>query len=1379
MNLKRLASKVQSYTDLIIYRIITTILITMLALPAPYLINNIQQAHAIDTSVPEEELDSSIDVATRFNEIIREYEENLSGLPVDKNMILDSFYLLPQNFQKLTNKLGQPRLRVTSRWNASIKLITTKAHTQNTTVTSAIDQMEFISGANYETNSSYGKSVLNCPKNEDCFLRITTKDKNFHLNDILVKVSHAVAYGNYLVFSFKEGYDNETQKAKLGFIDLALYESHLGNEAIPVGEIEVKDLKSSIESLEVVDNQISINGGQGTINKQELKLLSDLHSVHFNFQAGLVNPTEVKGTLPLARSFEQLATKLYKNHEAELASQSSNGKKAMADIRSAYEKMVKELSVNEKKSTQHLKLTEDLKSERFSGDQIIANSSALISIAKKNNQFKSDKYKDHLEESNLFIQNLNKSSTLKSALVGSKSQLQQQNRFFFALRKLGMKAMAPKPQASKAIRSAITSIVGRMAKVVGKDGKGFIHKVAKSPLTTIGLISGAVIGVFAPEAYVSALNAGIDMTSSVLSYFKQVVYNGYGQTFGKAVVNVSNVINPFTLWDSFAAQYINEDQLRKTGIFLTAFIPSLFAALMGWYYTNNGYKLLRDARKPDFKGFTQTISDIIDEDLNELSRAQEERNRSVSKSASKYSEEDTKRVQAHIKAAEMRKKQEFDNSKLVKGYRASIGRAVNKVKSLLSSKELKEDKPKEVERNTWWAIKKFGFSTALFKRSMTDFIDAWNDYAGLRGTCFQFATFNVKRVKVPFFIRFNPVKCSMRALYPRFFKTAIQNEEHLTLPTKLNGGLDGLLPTLTRMLGPTVERLNAFPFDHISPKVQEHDKYQEAVSQFEDDIVNIETTIGDYALKATLEALSRNLKSDKELLELYLSPKGVAKITSETIVNLNSRNKTFFRLYYDSLTEAVMQKVMNKISQEMDSSMFEEATSSSFANFLTKHKMKKVAQKIVKTGEVSAKDYKALKELIISYSYSRGISHLQELDLPNSAEELHQMIDKEAKNPKHEEYAKKGSSFFMRKMPNIVSKRLKHNFTAYLDPTQNGQMNRIATVRRKRQDPHAVSRAMKSETTDMFVTLPIDLAYVMWLSAGIEDPANPLKPIQDVENGANSVYYGSRMMFYSGFISGIISSQMGSAWVKLQQDAFNDDAGNFGKIPKKKDADRSFLRWWVKQYYSPENSMAINYKRSATIAWQNMPNALPNIALWKLLFLGRIDLEAVVLGYSLTFITPLAAFFYKVEQAFELASFYDAKDIPEELIGHPLAQEYIEKESHKRRVKYNIARDILLNPVAEVLGQAQYVSNDLGSRGMLRGLMPDGILPTEHIITAAYELAQETQGMPVVGEAAQGFYESCVDILTNGNPEISEVPDAVKDYINSKYPEYPAASGGN
>jgi hypothetical protein len=135
------------------------------------------------------------------------------------------------------------------------------------------------------------------------------------------------------------------------------------------------------------------------------------------------------------------------------------------------------------------------------------------------------------------------------------------------------------------------------------------------------------------------------------------------------------------------------------------------------------------------------------------------------------------------------------------------------------------------------------------------------------------------------------------------------------------------------------------------------------------------------------------------------------------------------------------------------------------------------------------------------------------------------------------------------------------------------------------------------------------------------------------------------------------------------------------------------------------------------------------------------------MGYA-TSALPIAAYFRKMEQGFETAANYDAKDFPTELWDHPDVQAYIQKRAAYRRVKFNLWRDFLLNPAFEAFGNVTVTPTSThGTRGWLRALLPGDRLPEEYIIDGTRGLVESTKDIPGVNKLASGLNNACEKLL--------------------------------
>jgi hypothetical protein len=277
---------------------------------------------------------------------------------------------------------------------------------------------------------------------------------------------------------------------------------------------------------------------------------------------------------------------------------------------------------------------------------------------------------------------------------------------------------------------------------------------------------------------------------------------------------------------------------------------------------------------------------------------------------------------------------------------------------------------------------------------------------------------------------------------------------------------------------------------------------------------------------------------------------------------------------------------------------------------------------------------------------------------------------------------------------------LKADLVEKLDSTNNRQVKRILVVQKQANKPQAMARAVRAMIASNLVDKPLELMFTFVCMAGIT--SGLLQPIQTEMFSDNSWFYLSRMVFSNGFIYGVISAVFADIWMKLQMDDLNE--GRFDNVPTGKDAEGGFFKYWFKQTFkNPENGLWRNQMHNMKIIWANMKAAFTTMLTVNLITLGRFDLDSYIVGYMFAYFTPLSGFALKLEQGFELASSYFAKDFPEKLRAHPRAQEYINKTIGRKRLLFNFFYKTYENVLGYLmLNFQQMTTPEYGSRSFSR-----------------------------------------------------------------------------
>ena len=163
------------------------------------------------------------------------------------------------------------------------------------------------------------------------------------------------------------------------------------------------------------------------------------------------------------------------------------------------------------------------------------------------------------------------------------------------------------------------------------------------------------------------------------------------------------------------------------------------------------------------------------------------------------------------------------------------------------------------------------------------------------------------------------------------------------------------------------------------------------------------------------------------------------------------------------------------------------------------------------------------------------------------------------------------------------------------------------------------------------------------------------------------------------------------------------------------------------------------------ICYANMRAALVTYLVFNIIALGRFDLDMYLFSYLMIYLTPLTGFSVKLEQGFELASYYYARHIPKELLGHPEAQKYLNKRIGKARISFNLVYKLYENILGYFIGALETLQTaSLGPRALAR-LLFGGLTPTEHVVLAMEKVADAAGAVPGVVPVIN----ACEHVLTH------------------------------
>lgn len=1162
--------------------------------------------------------------------------------------------------------------------------------------------------------------------------------RNHPLKEIMIDVEFLTRIGPFIVFTRKGSYNNASKTQTLSFIDLDRYEPLIGRESgLPVFEIP---LGEKVQSLRTNGDHLEING-QPHLSGEDLESFSKLLDGYVNAQANLSDPSRLAGALILAENLAHYLEAFARNFSpGELSKaegeENANVKKLLVKMPELQKELAAGLERIKQREVPKSTFLNGLKKRFLSGQKVVGLANDSLN---KNSKHLSEEQLTELER---FNANLRSTVNFDETIAATNRTMRAQRSISGAISKFQGYLFALNPDAPNVIKAALINAAIHMKSIVSNS---------KNPL-----IAGPrrVISPVAKWVGKQDLLAYAGMYGFLaLGFFPEQAAGVYG-AFAQSAEWLFRVLNPLTVIPAVDQAYIAGGMLTKTIIGFSG-IGATLATLVGFYHvTQNVVRLVIDMRRPDYPGFVTRQSRIADLYYEGLSKREAER-RDLPEG---YSAEDDVRIKEYFR---LLFEERFPRDARREAERRARIERQQKLEELRVFAEADAGgldivkKPIDLDsahgRTLGWALRTFIFSYASYSQTALDYSAFWNSYSGLRYSTFEFFRANILGSQIPIFVKPKLDGAFVRLVYPRFFSTTVKSgETRLNLPTKLNGGTESIAQILGRWVNNAINVANP----NVGwAKVKQRLK---AVNEFEESVLDLEADVERQVTSAALRAFTRYSYSDEALSKLY-SLTGVDSIASRTLAELSFRDRAFIFKYFDSVFSEVMRRLLQaKLGAALTAPGNEECLSN-LCGQVSKRlsaELENLATQLRNEGEIPEASLDVLKELVVANFQSTQLADPKRMNLRFSDDEIRNVLVAVESDAAIFDSAKKAAEASLASASNLI-RNGKFEFIGYLDPTHNASMRRYAVVERQRKDPQAMSRAVRQELTSIFATMPIDLFYTALLSAGITD--GPLKPIQDEMFGPTAIMYASRMKFYNGIVTGTALGLLSNAWLTLQENEMMEKQGHYDHLPTKEDAKRSFFFYLVKMFMSKENSLTKAYRRNMEISWHNLPAAMPNISLLHLGALGRLDVSMTLMGYLLGFFTPYSAMLYKLEQAFELAAYYDAKDIPREWLVHPAAQAYLQKATQIRRIKFNLVRDLFLNPIGTFIGDAENLGTATGgSRAMLRSIL-GGTLPDEALINGAHHMADALKEVPGVNKIASGAAHLCDSLLGADNPEWTKV----------------------
>ncbi len=470
----------------------------------------------------------------------------------------------------------------------------------------------------------------------------------------------------------------------------------------------------------------------------------------------------------------------------------------------------------------------------------------------------------------------------------------------------------------------------------------------------------------------------------------------------------------------------------------------------------------------------------------------------------------------------------------------------------------------------------------------------------------------------------------------------------------------------------------------------------QSLREAEAKLLPVEAEIQKVVLQRAFGALLRHIDTPDDLKKFF-ETNGVDSITDETIYQLSAKHRSFFQLYFWRLQEEVT------------------------ANFLrgtlgTEAELKNLSSESLEKIKCSPLEAEAYVEAFLA-------NH------PDFEAEISTQVDN---NEKRVERA-------------LINFNLKT--VRKLDSKENRQVARMKLAERQMANPQAMARAVRATKAAIMVDKPLELVMRFVLLAAID--TGIMVPMHDEMFSENAWFYLGRYPFLTGYVVALIQGVLADIWMKIQTDAKNE--GTFGEVPEGEDAKMSFLQWYKRQtFHNPQNRWWENQKYNTAIVFANMKAALVTYLVTNLLTLGRFDLDTYFTGYLLYYLTPLMGFSMMIEQGFEFASFYYAKDIPKKYRNHPEVEKYLNSRIGYARIWFNLYYKIYENFSGLLLDALQTIQTTAnGTRAFARILL-FGYTPTELVGNSLDAVGDTLKNVPGARFCAKALRKLVTNKYTDG-----------------------------
>lgn len=863
-------------------------------------------------------------------------------------------------------------------------------------------------------------------------------------------------------------------------------------------------------------------------------------------------------------------------------------------------------------------------------------------------------------------------------------------------RKLGARLQLLWQRLTLPNRDAPAKISQALAMVRAGSVQGGLREILQKPAVRYGLplASAALLGAVYPESTLQYLYQSLDLTRTVMETMLLK-----GQNIGVIASEASQatvgwVVQPHQVYDA----YFSADKLPKTLVGLSAIVGSLYITLGLPHIMTNSVSLFKDLGKVHF--LTESDSGV--------SRLELFKKWFIAR--------ENQRKQNYLK---MLSNAESERSHSHHQFTAEDDAEVKKIFQELGIERPEVQQEVERQNQTWkerffskirnWPLlerlsQKNETQIVNFRQALGHFLFG---YASLTLSGFTYTQIWNAWFAFRSFL-FKPSIWMTYLMYPKFMTTALRGASikkgaDLVVPSDWNGGNRGWLDEISlRWKGRS---------DLARTQL-------ELLRSWEDKIIAIESRVREVAIRKAYQAMIGWMRDHDRLKTWINHYPNATHVSAEQLEALTREQRLVFRIYSEELFNQSMTRFLSRLIESRGG-----ATPSD--RELTPQR---------------------LKELSLEYIDSLQIESVNVSEWVNDVDRGGALFSEVQLEARERLFSSRAESAQIALRDYVLSK---------INPEANRQVSRLMAVQRQMQNPLAMARAIRSMIASNVVDKPMELMLTFLCFATVSQGF--LMPIQDEMFGPNSWFYLSKYIFSTGYLSSVITGVLADTWMKLQQDELHND--QFGEVPQGDDAKKGFFSWWIKKTFKdPSNTWWKNHKHLLGIIWANMPAAFVMIAVTNLVTLGRFDLDVYLISYLLTYTLPLIGVGVKIEQGFELASYYDLKDFPEKLRSHPRVLEYFNKKVTKRRLIFNVFYKVYENTLGYFITHFSHGATDeFGTRSLSRVLF-GGLTPTEWIYLGLQKIDQLFGWSPLV----KGATHTCASLLTNNYTGSKVIPEPVK-----------------